>query len=68
MEEMDTASATPVSGNGYGFENVVPQQLPVSVNGTPNGSREVEAPGESLEDIALPPKCHSTGKPVVGVS
>ncbi|KAH6761402.1 TPX2 protein for protein family [Perilla frutescens var. frutescens] len=52
MEGIDTESSITVSGSGGGFEYGVPQRLPVSprVNGTPNGSREVEGLGENLED------------------
>ncbi|KAL1532647.1 protein WVD2-like 5 isoform X1 [Salvia divinorum] len=72
MEEMDTECAIPVAGNGDGFESIVAQHLPVSpsLNWSPKGSLKVEGLSESLDDAvkldepALPPKFHSTGKPV----
>lgn len=76
MEVMDTESAIPVTGNGVEFENFVPRQLPISprVNGTPNGSCEIEGLGENLEDAvklndgeAFSSVRGNTDKPEVGV-
>ncbi|KAK6119630.1 hypothetical protein DH2020_046653 [Rehmannia glutinosa] len=51
MSVMDADTTIPVSGSGD-FENGLHQQLPISatINGTSNGSLEVEGLGENLED------------------
>ncbi|KAK6140679.1 hypothetical protein DH2020_025586 [Rehmannia glutinosa] len=53
MSVMDADTTIVVSGNGD-FENGLHQQLPISttINGTSNGSLEVEGLGENLEDAS----------------